>query len=218
MPKGKRKSGRINTWLVSTGVAATAFVISTVIYLAIRHGAPSPPPRFKITVWQDTVVYSKASSDREVIGRVENEQAFTLVGRDPSGKWLQIEYGDQIGWINALSPDAYSMIFDLPVTGGDLWGRHKVKGIPIKLFTAPDINSESVSSLYYGDEFLFAGLHKNHKWAFIQSGDKQGWVAIGKDLKDSMGEKLKVAFDNLPLITEEHANVLMGLATPAPPP
>ena len=135
----------------------------------------------------DGTVNIRAAADprSEIIGQLPDGEAVSLIGRDASGRWLAMTYGQGEGWLPAFSVITGSDWSVLPVRSAsdsapdsevviEAFGRVNVRA-------APTVTSEVVGQLSGGEVVPVLGRDgPTNDWLLIQlpeTADTQGWVA-----------------------------------------
>lgn len=140
--------------------------------------APQPPAGSPIaTVTTGRLnVREGPSSGFHILGKLNEGDQVTMIGRNPDESWVQISLAGGTGWITTLYIQSSYPLRDLPVTSDIIEYYAQVGNLPVNVREGPGIEYAVKFTLAEYTIISMIGKDNRGWWVFIRYDSQTGWA------------------------------------------
>jgi len=195
---------------------------------------PTPTPTETLmakamVVVDEAEVYQGPADNYPLLGKAKKDEKFTILGRNEDGKWWQIDYNGQTGWIwrnrvQVENADNVPVAENIPTPPKPTETPTPVPVTAQVIVTAPQANLRQGPSTTHpkagvvkkGEKFPVLGKNKAGDWWQIEYKGKPAWI-YNTLVKVENADGVKVA-QNIPTPPPAPTRAPAPTATNTPPP
>ncbi len=116
-------------------------------------------------------IYAEPNTGAEVVAEVAAFSEVTVLSTDPSGAWLQVDAGGNVGY----APLESFVVLNLPPLAPKYYVATNRTGAT-SFFAAPNVTAEFLGSLEDGTVATVLGVYE--QWAYVETPQGRGWSLV----------------------------------------
>ena len=135
------------------------------------------------TTTSEVNVRVDTSTASQSLGTIPAFSAIQVIGKDPSGIWLQVIFNNSAGWVRADFVQLSNATAEIPVVGAETGEGSGLRGVVLRgvnVRSGPGRDFDSLGLLNQNDVVAIRAKDSNSEWILIEypaAPDGNGWVA-----------------------------------------